>query len=74
MLRYQGLVVQAPWAAWLITAAATAGRETYTAWLPGVSLTVALARSDMARWAAGGISGVSRAEGGRILEHVLVLN
>src|ERR1700683_576212 len=48
-------VVQASWAAWLITAATTAGRETNTAWLPGVSVTVALARSDMARWAAGGI-------------------
>jgi hypothetical protein len=46
---------KAPWAAWLITAATTAGRETNTAWLPGVSVTVALARSDMARWAAGGI-------------------
>src|SRR5580704_13250569 len=44
-----------PWAAWLITADTTAGRETYTAWLPGVSVTTALARSDMARWAAGGI-------------------
>src|SRR6202034_689108 len=43
------------WAPWLITPATTAGRETNTAWLPGVSVTVPLARSDMARWAAGGI-------------------
>jgi hypothetical protein len=33
-VRRLGLVVQAPWAAWLITAATTAGRETNTAWLP----------------------------------------
>src|SRR5271163_2048603 len=52
---FAGPAVPQAWAAWLITAATTAGRETYTAWLPGVSVTVALARSDMARWAAGGI-------------------
>jgi hypothetical protein len=28
------VLVQAPWAAWLITAATPAGREKYTAWLP----------------------------------------
>jgi hypothetical protein len=50
-----GLVVQASLAAWLITAATTAGRETNTEWLARVSVTVASARSDMARWAAGGI-------------------
>src|ERR1700689_928842 len=39
----------------MMTAATTAGWETKTAWLAGVSVTVALARSDMARWAGGGI-------------------
>ena len=42
-------------AAVVISAATASGRDTYTEWLPGYSLTVAPARSAMARCAGGGI-------------------
>src|SRR5882672_2705571 len=38
-----------------MSATTASGFETYTAWLPCTSLTVAPARLDMARWASGGI-------------------
>lgn len=38
-----------------MNAATSAGLETYTAWLPPVSATVAPARSAIMRWAGGGI-------------------
>lgn len=49
-----------------MTAPTTAGRDTKTAWLAGVPLTVALARSDMAR------SDMARWEGGWIMRSLAV--